>query len=204
MKHVLKAESQKRRQAVKIRKGRLKEELRKKKELAKTEKEMKRIESDVAKIEKKAEKVAEKVESKKKRDMQAEINKESKKALRKEYDRYYYARNADVKREQQIKNYRKRKGTWNQFHDFGKKIRSGPTSFQYKDKTSTSSTSVNLSTINDNSSPEEVRNGLMENAINSDGTDCTKTIMDNLKKNYIQSTYVGDSPNEQQANILLQ
>ena len=124
------------------------------------------------------EKKRDKIELKKKKDTQAANAKErrrhilekvrsAKKVFRKEqmrkYNlrnadvkrqqmREYYSRNADLKRQQRVKKYHEHKGTWNQFRYFGKK--------NYRlQKDAVLPTIFNLSTINENSTPEQIRNG---------------------------------------------
>ena len=220
-------ESHNSRQVASTRKEMMKVELLKKKEMAK-QKKMKSIESKKekahAKIQKKKEKAhakiqkkAGQVEWKKKNEPMMKASRQEKmrqynkasyirnKAHRQEKKRKYnkesYIKNASIRRAQQVKNYRKRKGTWNQFSHLGKKIYSGPSSIEYKDKVGSSLFVVNLNTINDDSSPEEVRNGLMEDVKNNDGTDSIEKLMEDIREKYIRANIVGDNPNKQEANI---
>eukprot|EP00956_Cyclotella_meneghiniana_P024831 scaffold50505_cov44-Cyclotella_meneghiniana.AAC.1 len=94
----------------------------------------------------------------------------------------YYSKNADILRQKQIKNYQKSKGTWYQFSDFGKKNYSRPNQCKTKDAPSLSSTIVNMSTINENSTPEEIRNALKEDKTSCNRRDSVENKMKEIQE----------------------
>eukprot|EP00956_Cyclotella_meneghiniana_P034856 scaffold108798_cov23-Cyclotella_meneghiniana.AAC.1 len=94
----------------------------------------------------------------------------------------YYSRNADVKRQQRVKNYHRSKGTWNQFRDFGKK--------NYRlQKDAVLPSVFNLSSINENSTPEEIRNALKEDESTSDRRDSVERMMKEIQEKFIEINF---------------
>ena len=114
----------------------------------------------------------------------------------------YYSKNADDLRQKRIKNYQISKGTWSQFSDFGKKNYSRPNQCKTKDAPSLSSTIINLSTINENSTPEEIRNAFKEDETSCNRRDSVENKMKEIQEKFIEINFVKNGePDKQRANI---
>eukprot|EP00956_Cyclotella_meneghiniana_P013882 scaffold20351_cov43-Cyclotella_meneghiniana.AAC.2 len=113
----------------------------------------------------------------------------------------YYLKNADDLRQKRIKNYQKSKGTWYQFSDFGKRNYSRPNQCKTKDAPSSYSNFINTSTINENSTPEEIRNALKGDETSCNRRDSIEKMMKEIQEKFIEINFVNGKPDIQRANI---